>query len=97
MNLNHTLRLIILSCLVFAMTPAIAEDEEFQEALQAAKQRDLPYAIELWRSLADRGHAKAQYHLGVLYRKGLGVEKDLDKSYMWFRRAAEKGPRVDVC
>ena len=94
MTQKYRFRYAILSIFILFATPVVAEEkenEDFVEALKAAKQRDLPYAIEIWRDLADRGHSKSQYHLGVLYRKGLGVKKDLDKAYMWFRRAAEKG------
>ena len=92
MKLKHILPLFYL-CLFTTLSPSIfaSVEEDFNEAVQAANQRDLPYAIEIWNDLASRGHAKSQYHLAVLYRKGLGVKKDLEKAFMWFRRAAEKG------
>ncbi len=41
--------------------------------------------------LAEAGDARAQYNLGVSYRFGNGVEKDLQKGFSWTLKAAEKG------
>ena len=55
---------------------AWADDvSDFQETLQAAEQ----------------GNAKAQYNLGVMYDKGLGVRQDYAQAVQWYRRAAEQG------
>ena len=82
--------IIGISIITGRMAYASVEDE-YKEAVAAANQRDLAYAIEIWTDLASRGHAKSQYHLGALYRTGSGVKKDLDKAFMWFQRAAEQG------
>ncbi len=51
------------------------------------------YAIALreWRPLAKQGNAKAQYNLGVMYRKGQGVPQDDAEAVGWWRKAAEQG------
>ncbi len=41
--------------------------------------------------LAEQGHAKAQYNLGVSYSKGIGVHQDIKEAAKWYRRAAEQG------
>ena len=43
------------------------------------------------RKAAEQGDASAQYNLGVMYRDGNGVPKDLAKAVEWFRKAAEQG------
>lgn len=40
---------------------------------------------------ARRGHADAQYHLGLLFYAGTGVVKDTDEALKWIRRAADSG------
>jgi len=35
--------------------------------------------------------AKAQYHLGVCYANGEGVERDSIEAVKWYRKAAVKG------
>ena len=40
---------------------------------------------------AEKGDADAQYHLGVCYHNGYGVEKDPEKAVFWYTKAAEQG------
>ena len=40
---------------------------------------------------AEQGHAKAQAILGLMYRKGQGVEKNDKEPAKWFQKAAEQG------
>ena len=44
-----------------------------------------------YRRAADQGHADAQYNLGCMYAKGLGVEHDNEEARRWWHRAAEQG------
>ena len=41
--------------------------------------------------LAENGDAKSQYHLGVLYHDGKGVEQNYVQAAFWYRKAAEQG------
>lgn len=43
------------------------------------------------RSAADRGDSAAAYALGVMYRKGLGVEGDSAEAAKWLRKSADLG------
>ncbi len=40
---------------------------------------------------AKEGNAEAQYKLGVMYSRGVGVKKDTEQSVRWYRRAASQG------
>ena len=40
---------------------------------------------------AERGDAKAQYNLGVMYANGNGVTEDDEEAVKWYRKAAEQG------
>lgn len=53
--------------------------------------RDLPAAADLYQKAAAKGFAPAQYRLGSMYEKGLGVGKDLALARTWYERAADKG------
>ncbi|MEK7207623.1 MAG: tetratricopeptide repeat protein [Pseudomonadota bacterium] len=44
-------------------------------------------------AIANKGDPAAQYHLGEMYEKALGTERDLDQARLWYTRAAEKGER----
>lgn len=69
--------------------PATAQD--FQKGLAALKQADYATALKEWRPLAERGHADAQFYMGVLYEYGRGVKKDIVKAVQWYRKAAGNG------
>ena len=40
---------------------------------------------------AKNGNAQSQYHLGVLYNDGKGVEKDYKQAASWYLKAAQQG------
>lgn len=45
-----------------------------------------------WFSLAaEKGHAKAQAELGLMYLNGIGVQPDIERAGEWFTRAALQG------
>jgi TPR repeat protein len=47
---------------------------------------------EKWiRKAAEKGHAKAQNWLGLLYQCGRGVPHDTVEAAKWYRKAAEQG------
>jgi TPR repeat protein len=52
---------------------------------------DVVEAAELFQKAAARGHADAEYNLGVCYRRGIGVAVDRDKARQLYREAAIKG------
>lgn len=64
---------------------------DFEAGMQAANRRDFAAAARAWRPLAERGEARAQYHLGLLYEEGRGVARDPATAAAWYRRAAEQG------
>jgi uncharacterized protein len=83
--------LIALLCLTLSL-PAFAEDvEDFNRGFVAFENGDYAGALRLWRPLADKGLARAQYNLGVMYRDGQGVQQDYKEAVSWYRKAAEQG------
>ena len=61
------------------------------EGLAAAKAGDYATALREWRPLAERGDARAQFYLGLMYEKGRGVAQDNQQAVAWYRKAAEQG------
>ena len=53
--------------------------------------RDQVTAVEYFRRAAERGHAEAQYHLGLVHELGHGVARDLAVGIAWERKAAGQG------
>ena len=63
----------------------------FEEGRIAYAEGNINAALVLWRPLAERGDADAQFALGTLYYAGLVVPVDYTESSYWFLRAAEQG------
>src|SRR5215469_9132284 len=61
-------------------------------AASAANDRgDYAEAVRLWRILAGRGSADAEYNLGVMYDAGHGVPQSRTVAADWFLKAADHG------
>ena len=49
---------------------------DFNEGLAALARGDYATALRAWQPLAEQGDARAQFNLGLMYRKGEGVPQD---------------------
>ena len=48
-------------------------------------------AAKWYDHASNLGHAKAQFHLALLYDEGLGIPQDKVLAFQWYQRAAEQG------
>ena len=53
--------------------------------------KDSAEAVRWFRLAAEKGHATAQYNLGIKYQTGDGVEKDSAEAAKWYLLAADQG------
>lgn len=74
---------------LLAALPATAED--FRKGLAAPKGSDYASIVEELRPLAEKGNARAQLALGLLYQQGRGVNRDVAAAVKWYLKAAEQG------
>ncbi len=78
---------VALVFLVLSMGPAISAGlAPFDEGVAAYRQEDYATALRLWRPLAEQGHAVAQYHIGFMYERGLGVAQSYADAEKWYRK-----------
>ena len=82
---------LLLILVLAVMGGNVATAGDFDAAAKAYQKRDYVTAITLFFSLADKGHATAQFNLGVMHENGTGVIQDFKKSVGWYRMAAEQG------
>ncbi|HKX92155.1 MAG TPA: SPOR domain-containing protein [Sphingomicrobium sp.] len=52
---------------------------------------DYTTAVAIWRPLAEKGDADAQFNMAQAYRFGRGVSLNLATAQTWYERAADKG------
>ena len=65
-------------CLLLMSGPASAGP--YEEGVAAYDRKDFAAALSLWLPLAERGNGAAQFNVGVLYEKGLGVAQDTSEA-----------------
>jgi TPR repeat protein len=70
-------------------TPVSAQS--VKAGIDAWQKADYSAAVAIWRPLAERGDADAQFNLGQAYRLGRGVPISLGQAKSWFERAAASG------
>ena len=78
--------LIQVSTLSFAVQAA-----ELEDGFTAFKAGSYEKALRLWLPIAEKDNADAQYNIGILYMKGLGVEKNEKTAFVWYKRSAANG------
>lgn len=74
-----------------ALLAAPASAQSVKAGIEAWQKADYGSAVAIWRPLAMRGDADAQFNLGQAYRLGRGVPLDLGAAKTWFERAAAAG------
>jgi TPR repeat protein len=81
-----------------AKAAADAGDAEAQDALggwyhegKGGLPKDDAEAVKWYRKAAEQGDSEGQFYLGLMYRRGWGVEKDYAEACKWYRKAGEQG------
>lgn len=77
--------------LVAALISAPLPAQTVKAGILAWQKADYAAAVAIWRPLAQRGDADAEFNLGQAYRLGRGVPIDLPMAKIWFQKAADAG------
>jgi|AGTN01.3.fsa_nt_gi FOG: TPR repeat, SEL1 subfamily len=72
-------------------TTSAVHEKRFDAACQAIKGKNYKTAHQHLRKLDKANHGKGQTVLGLLYEKGVGVERDLAKAVSLYQKGAAKG------
>jgi hypothetical protein len=64
---------------------------DLDKGINAYKSGDYATALREWEPLAEQGHTRAQYNLGILYYNGQGVLQDNVYAHMWDRERLRWG------
>ncbi len=64
---------------------------EFSDGMLAYRSGDYATARAKWLPLANSGHTRAMNNMGLIFKKGLGAPKDLEKAYGYFLRSSQQG------
>lgn len=69
----------------------VAEAGKWEDGVKAFARKEYAAAAKLFRPLAEKGNAVAQYRIALMHKMGLGVSKDRKQAQKWGRLAAKQG------
>ena len=87
-------KLTLTTCLSLAVllgSTGASWGADYDKGVAAYDSGDFATALREWRPLAEKGDARAQYNLGLMYESGLGVPQDYKTAVKWYTLAAEQG------
>ncbi|MFT7300088.1 MAG: TPR repeat protein [Porticoccus sp.] len=79
---------LMFSAFVFATASFASTLEEGYEAIRSGK---LEEGLAILSPLAEQGDADAQYGVAILYKEGWGTDKNEQKSFENYEKAAKQG------
>ncbi|MBP7634347.1 sel1 repeat family protein [Candidatus Ozemobacteraceae bacterium] len=74
-------RFLMMFWLAAASVPSFGDT--WDDADAARKRGEIATYVNMLRSLAEQGDAKAKVSLGAMYLKGKGVRQDFAEAYFW--------------
>jgi TPR repeat protein len=77
--------------LIFFISAPLIVCAGYEEGYQAANKGSYSIAFKEFKAAAEKGDARAQYSLAVMYNDGIGTKKDPDEAMLWFRKSAAQG------
>lgn len=84
-------RKYLIASALSAFVAAPISAQSVKAGIDAWQHADYSGAVAIWRPLADKGDADAEFNLGQAYRLGRGVPTNLSAAKTWFERAADQG------
>ena len=81
------LKIIVVFLLVLVKTN-IVYAQNLQDGYQALMEKEYETAYEVFNSLAKDNNKDAEYYLGYIYEKGLGIAQDNTKALEFFEKSA---------
>src|SRR5690242_10168587 len=81
----------LVAAVLLAAIGSSVSAQSVRAGIEAWQHADYSRAVGIWRPLAEKGDADAQFNLGQAYRLGRGVPTNLAAAQTWFERAASKG------
>jgi len=89
MKYNNLVRVLVFG-LILGMS-MLSHAKNYNDGFVAAEAGKYNDAISIWKPLAEKGHAIAQFNMALLYHSGQGVKLDENKAVHLYHQAAENG------
>src|SRR5438128_2119868 len=82
---------ILLTLLLLFGTCTVAVADDLNDGIAAYRSNDYAAAFAKFTKAAEAGNQDAQYGLGGMYERGMGVPQDYQQAARWYTKAAEAG------
>lgn len=73
------------------VVPSLALAGPFEDGMTAYQAKNYTQAMAQFKQAAASDNTLAEYNIGVMYAKGLGVPKDDAQAAYWYKKVAYKG------
>lgn len=83
------LKIVAFSLLLLMSKSAFAQS--VSDALRLIENSEYEQSFKILSFLSNQGDAVAQYNLGLMFKNGMGRDKDAVQAAYWFEQAAKKG------
>ena len=81
-------------CLLSLIASELAFADDYEKAVQAAKSGNRSEAINILKSMAEKGDIRAQAELGSMFLTSGHNDKDTREGVKWIKSAADRGNPV---
>src|SRR3954453_2744330 len=81
----------LVAAMLLLASPSVLPAQSVKAGIEAWQRADYAAAVAIWRPLAEKGDADAEFNLGQAYRLGRGVPTNLAAAKTWFERAGSQG------
>ena len=94
---NPAIAFLCAICLWFALIPQALADKRSREAVEALeayavyKMAMYDEAYVRFMALAEKGNQQGMLNVAGMLTAGLGVAKNLDAAFGWYRKSAQQG------
>ncbi|MES1258890.1 MAG: tetratricopeptide repeat protein, partial [Acidobacteriota bacterium] len=82
---------ILFATSVFILTAPGLMAADSEAAMKAFREKDYATAYKEWKPAAEQGDASAQFNLGLMYARGLGVRQDIAEAMRLYQLSAAQG------
>lgn len=90
MNFAYLIRPSVFIISVAALYAPLASAGPFEDGMAAYQAKNYSQAIIQFKQAAATGNTLAEYNIGIMYSKGLGVPEDDAQAAYWYKKVAYK-------
>jgi TPR repeat protein len=81
----------VTTAVILALSSHGLHAESLNAGITAYQEKQFSKALGIFQQYAKKGNPTAQFYLSLLYRSGMGVERDEDEAFDWCKKSAGEG------